>query len=190
MEQLAPGLSFWVAYHPEWKEDVVSYALETNDGLVLFDPLDPPPRRRPDHVVLTLYYHARSTAELHPQRVWAPRRSVRPLERRGVAVSDPLGPGDQGPGGIVALASGRPSELVYWLPEQQALLAGDALLGAPLRICPDSWVGRGGRAAVRAALTPAFELPIERVLVSHGGVALAGDREALAEALRQAPSAA
>jgi hypothetical protein len=39
-------------------------------------------------------------------------------------------------------------------------------------------------------LTPAFELPIERVLVSHGGVALAGDREALAEALRQAPSAA
>jgi hypothetical protein len=125
MEQIAPGLSYWTAYHPEWKEDVVSYALET--------------------VVLTLYYHARSTAELSPKRVWAPHRSVRPLEHRGIAVTDPLRPGDEGP---------------------------------------------GGKAAVRAALTPALELPVERVLVSHGGVALAGDRKALARALRQAPSAA
>jgi hypothetical protein len=92
MEQIAPGLSYWTAYHPEWKEDVVSYALETDDGLVLFDPLDRSSRRRPEHVVLTLYDHARSTAELSPKRVWAPHRSVRPLEHRGIAVTDPLRP--------------------------------------------------------------------------------------------------
>ncbi len=191
MEQLAPGLSYWLAYHPEWQEDVVSYALETNDGVVLVDPLAPPRElRRPDHVLITVYWHARSAAELRPKRVWAPHRSVRPLERRGIAVTDPLRPGDLGPGGTQALASGRASELVYWLPGQRALLAGDVLLGSPLRICPDGWVGKGGKAAVREALTPALELPIERVLVSHGGVALAGDRKALANALRQAPSAA
>jgi glyoxylase-like metal-dependent hydrolase (beta-lactamase superfamily II) len=190
MEQVAPGLSYWITYHEAWKEDVVSYALETDDGLVLIDPLDPPLRRRPAHVLLTLFYHARSTAELRPKRVWAPHRSVRPLERRGVEVTDPLRAGDEAPGGIVALAAGRPGELVYWLPEQRALLAGDVLLGAPLRICPDGWVGKGGKAAVRAALTPALELPIERVLVSHGGAAVAGDKKALAKALRQAPRAA
>jgi hypothetical protein len=191
MEQLAPGLSYWVAYHPEWKEDVVSYALESNDGLVLVDPLLPPREmRRPDHVLLTVYWHGRSTGDLRAKRVWAPHRSVRALERRGIAVTDPLRPGDAGPGDSKALASGRAAELVYWLPEQRALLAGDVLLGAPLRICPDGWVGKGGKAAVREALTPALDLPIERVLVSHGGVALAGDRKALEQALRQAPSAA
>jgi glyoxylase-like metal-dependent hydrolase (beta-lactamase superfamily II) len=190
MEELAPGLSYWIAYHEEWKEDVVSYALETDDGLVLVDPLQPGSRLRPDHVLLTLFYHARSTAELRPKRVWASHRSVKPLERRGIAVTDPLRTGDEGPGGIVAIASGRPGELVYWLPRQRALLAGDVLLGAPLRICPDGWVGKGGRAAVRNALEPALELPIEHVLVSHGGAALAGDKKMLAKALRQAPSAA
>jgi hypothetical protein len=191
MEQLAPGLSYWVAYHPEWKEDVVSYALETDDGLVLVDPLLPPRGlRRPDHVLLTVYWHGRSSGELRAKRVWAPHRSVRALERRGIEVTDPLRPGDAGPGGTQSLASGRASELVYWLPAQRALLAGDVLLGAPLRICPHSWVGKGGQAAVREALTPALDLPIEHVLVSHGGVALAGDRKTLAEALRQAPSAA
>jgi len=170
---------------------VVSYALETDDGLVLIDPWDPPRGlRRPNHVVLTLFYHARSTDELRPKHVWAPRLSVRMLERRGVQVTDRLNPGDQGPGGIVALASGRPSELAYWLPKQRALLAGDVLLGRPLRVCPDSWVGKGGRAAVREALWPALDLPIARVLVAHGEPVLRNGKKALEQALRQAPSAA
>ena len=168
----------------------MSYALDTDDGLALVDPLDPRPRRRPDHVVLTLFYHARSTAELRPRRVWAPYRSVRPLERRGVEVTDPLRPGDDGPGGMVALDSGRPGELVYWLPEQRALVAGDVLLGSPLRVCPDSWVGKGGRAAVRKALWPVLDLPVVRVLVTHGEPVLRNGRKALEQALRQAPSAA
>jgi hypothetical protein len=191
LEELAPGLSTWVSFYPEWNAEVASYALETDDGVVLVDPWEPPrPLRRPAHVVLTLYYHARSTAELRAKHVWAPRLSVRPLERRGVGVTDPLNPGDDGPGGIVALASGWQSELVYWLPKQRALLAGDVLLGSPLRVCPASWVGKGGRAAVRAALWPALDLPIVRVLVSHGDPVLRNGRKALEAALRQAPSAA
>ncbi|HZS23565.1 MAG TPA: MBL fold metallo-hydrolase [Gaiellaceae bacterium] len=191
MQEIAPGLTQWIRFYDEWNADVASYALETGDGLVLLDPLDPPRElRRPAHVVLTLFYHARSTAELRPRRIWAPRRSVKPLERRGVRVTDVLDAGDGGPGAIRALASGRPSELAYWLPEQRALYAGDVLLGSPLRICPDSWVGKGGQTAVRAALEPALELPIARVLVSHGDPVLRGGRRALEQALLQAPSAA
>jgi len=191
MEEIAPGLWRWVRFYDEWRADVASFALETEDGLVLLDPLDPPKElRRPDHVVLTLFYHARSTAELRPRRVWAPRRSVKPLERRGVRVTDALDAGEDGPGGIHALASGRVSELAYWLPEQRALYAGDVLLGSPLRVCPDGWVGKGGRAAVRAALWPALELPVVRVLVSHGEPVLRNGKRALEQALRQAPSAA
>jgi len=177
-------------FYDEWGEDVLSYALETDEGLVLVDPLDPPKELgRPTHVLLTVFYHARSTADLRPRHVWAPRRSVKPLERRGVAVTDPLDPGDDGPGGVRALATGRPSELAYWLPRQKALYAGDVLLGDPLRVCPDSWVGRGGRAAVRANLWPALDLPVTRVLTSHGGPTLRNGKKALENALRQAPSA-
>jgi glyoxylase-like metal-dependent hydrolase (beta-lactamase superfamily II) len=193
VEQVAPGLSSWVAYHQEWKEGVRSYALATDDGLVLIDPLEPPRqlrRRRPDHVLLTTFWHARSTRDLRPKRVWAPARSVRPLQRRGIEVSDPFRPPADLPRGLRALPAGRPGEAVYWLPEQRALVAGDVLLGGPLRICPDGWVGKGGQAAVRAALEPLLELPIERVLVSHGQPVLARGRAALRRALAQAPSAA
>jgi glyoxylase-like metal-dependent hydrolase (beta-lactamase superfamily II) len=191
LEQVAPGIRRWTAFHPEWKEEVACHAVETAAGLVLVDPLDPPPELpRPDHVLLTVYWHARSTRGLRARRVWAPVRSAKPLERRGIRVTDPVRAGDTLVAGIEAFPSGRASELVYLLPGARALVAGDVLLGGPLRICPDSWVGKGGQAAVRDALAPLLERRIERVLVSHGDPVLRRGRAALERALRQAPSAA
>jgi len=47
---------------------------------VLIDPIDPPRGlRKPDHVLLTVFWHGRSTAELKPKRVWAQSRSAQPL---------------------------------------------------------------------------------------------------------------
>lgn len=62
---------------------------------------------------------------------------------------------------------------MFWLPEQQALIPGDRILGAPgggLRLCPESWLYwvRVNRDELRALLMPLLELPIERVVVSHG----------------------
>jgi glyoxylase-like metal-dependent hydrolase (beta-lactamase superfamily II) len=191
LTEVAPRLRRWVTYYPEWKDVVASLALETDDGLVLIDPLDPPPElARPDHVLLTIFWHARSTADLGVEHVWAHARSRRQLERRGLELTDPIRPGDELPGGIRALESGRSGEAVYWLPEQKALVAGDVLLGGPLRICPDSWIGKAGQPAVREALRPALELPIERVLVSHGEPVLKNGRAALETVVGQAPSAA
>ena len=53
-----------------------------------------------------------------------------------------------------------------------------------MRPCPDSWLPSGATAAqMRASLRPLLELPIERLLVSHGEPVLAGGRRALAAAL-------
>ena len=65
MEQLAPGLRRWTSWHDHWEEDVGSVAVETDDGLVLIDPNDPPAELgKPAHVLLTVYWHARGTKEL------------------------------------------------------------------------------------------------------------------------------
>jgi glyoxylase-like metal-dependent hydrolase (beta-lactamase superfamily II) len=189
MEEIAPGLRRWTARHPEWEEDVASLALETDDGLLLFDPIDPPRGvRRPDHVLLTVFWHHRSTGDLNAKHVWSPG-SVRALQNRGVEVTDEFGAGDELPGGVQAFATARANEVVYWLPERRALVVGDVLLGAgakphatndPLRLCPQRWLG--GKAThddLRASLAPLLELPVSRVLVSHGQPVLRGGKRVL-----------
>lgn len=188
IEEIAPGLRRWTAYHQDWQEDVGSLALETRDGLVLIDPLDPPRElRRPDHVLLTVFWHGRSTKELKAKRVWAQRRSAQPLRNRGVNVTHPFSAGDELPGGVRAFQTARANEVVFWLPEQRSVAVGDALLGAGakprptndrLRLCPERWLGKATHAELRASLRPLLELPVQRVLVAHGMPVLrAGKRE-------------
>jgi glyoxylase-like metal-dependent hydrolase (beta-lactamase superfamily II) len=51
-------------------------------------------------------------------------------------------------------------------------------------MCPESWLpGTSSHADLAASLRPALDLPVERVLVSHGEPVLHGGREALAAAL-------
>jgi len=193
VEEIAPRLRRWTAWHEEWEQDVGSLALETSDGLILIDPLDPPADvRRPDHVLVTVFWHGRSTGELRPTRVWAQKRSAQPLRNRGVEVSDPFAAGDPLPAGIEAFQTARANEVVYWLPEQRAVAVGDVLLGAgakpratddPLRLCPERWLGKGTLDDLRASLRPLLDLPVERVLVSHGAPVLEGGGEALARVL-------
>jgi hypothetical protein len=191
--EIAPGLRRWTARHEEWNEDVGSVAADTRDGLVFIDPIAPPAGLgRPDHVLVTVYWHGRDTGGLGAARVWAPTRSARPLRSRDIAVSDAFRAGDELPGGIQAFATPRVTEVVYWLPDQRALVVGDVLLGAGakpaatddvLRLCPERWLGSGAHDDLRAMLTPLLELPVQRILVSHGEPVLSGGREALAGVL-------
>jgi glyoxylase-like metal-dependent hydrolase (beta-lactamase superfamily II) len=188
--QLAPGLRRWTAWHEEWKEDVGCLAVDTDDGLVLIDPLDPPRELScPEHVLLTVQWHARST---RAPNVWAHPRIVRMLANRGVEVNHPFTAGDPLPGGITAVETARAGEVVYWLPRQRALAVGDVLLGAgakpratddALRLCPERWLGEATHADLRESLAPLLELPVVRVLVSHGQPVLRGGARALAAAL-------
>ena len=190
LTEVAPGLRRWTAWHEEWKEDVGCLAVDTDDELVLIDPLDPPRGlRRPQHVLLTVHWHVRSTKARH---VWAHQRAIRLLANRGVEVSHPITAGDPLPGGIRAFETARPGEVVYWMPRQRALAVGDVLLGAgakpratddPLRLCPERWLGKATHDDLRESLAPLLELPVARVLVSHGKPVLRGGGRALAAVL-------
>jgi glyoxylase-like metal-dependent hydrolase (beta-lactamase superfamily II) len=194
MEEIAPGLRRWTARHDEWAEEVASLALESDDGLILIDPIDPPRGlRRPDHVLLTVFWHNRSTRDLKAKHVWSPG-SVRALHNRGVEVTDSFSAGDELPGGVQALQTARANEVVYWLPKQRSVVVGDVLLGAgakpratndPLRLCPERWLGKATHDDLRASLAPLLQLPVSRVLVAHGEPVLRAGKRALAQALER-----
>jgi glyoxylase-like metal-dependent hydrolase (beta-lactamase superfamily II) len=192
VDVVAPGLRRWTAWHEEWQEPVASVAVDTESGIVLIDPLDPPRGlARPDHVLLTVYWHIRSVPELTADEVWASRRGARPLRNRGVRVTRNV-EDDALPGGIRAFPTARSSEVVYWLPDQKAVVIGDVLLGAgakprpsreQLRLCPPGWLGKATHEALRESLRPLLDLPVQRVLVSHGEPVVRGGRKALERVL-------
>jgi glyoxylase-like metal-dependent hydrolase (beta-lactamase superfamily II) len=184
VSQLAPGLWRWTAPHPDWEDgqdwerDVGCVYYEAADATVLIDPLVPEERepffealdrdvaRRglPVTILLTCVWHARSRDEL--------------TERYAA--------GDTPPAAVEAFEVPEVEEVIWWLPEHGALVAGDLLLGAPdgVRVCPDSWLEAPATpASIRAAIRPLLDLPVERILVSHGEPVLEDGRTALERAL-------
>jgi glyoxylase-like metal-dependent hydrolase (beta-lactamase superfamily II) len=201
VQQITPGLWRWTAWHPEWKEDVGCVYYEGRDAIVLIDPLVPEDEAdrfwraldrdvehggRPVHVLITIFWHTRSArevAERYGARIWAPSRGRAAVERRSGLAGEAVRPGAKLPGGAEAFSTARGTEVVYWIPEHRALVPGDVILGG-LRLCPESWLPeKTGHGELRASLRPLLDLPVERVLVSHGEPVLAGGRAALAQAL-------
>lgn len=201
--KITPRLWRWTGYHEEWKQDVGCVYYETEDGVVLIDPLVPPeePARflnaldrevagQPVHVLVTIFWHTRSAAALverYGARVWAPSTSRAAVARRAGVVTDTFRPGDELPGGVQAYRTARRTEVVYWIPAQASLVPGDVLLGdeqAGVRMCPESWLPDGTKHShLAASLTPLLDLPIRRILVSHGEPVLRDAQAALATAL-------
>jgi hypothetical protein len=203
--QIEQGLWRWTAYHEEWKEDVGCVFCETDDGVVLIDPLVPSGEeeqfwRALDrdvgrvaggvHVLVTVFWHVRSTPALvdrYSARVWAPSAARAAVERRSGVVTDVFRPGDRVPGAIESFRTARRSEVVFWIPEHRALIAGDVLLGdgsGGVRMCPESWLPeKTGHRELAESLEPLLELPVQRILVSHGEPVLENGRRALSAAL-------
>ena len=78
-----------------------------------------------------------------------------------------IDPGNELPGGLLALYDGRGrNETPLWLPEQHALVFADALTapGGELRVWATPWHEERVLPALRALL----KLPFEHVIVSHG----------------------
>ena len=202
MEEIRPGLLRWTARHPDWTPEeggpdgwdpeVASYAYAAAESLVLFDPIAPPwaaidalvERLGPPHVLLTVFWHARDAPSVLERydgaRLWADSEQTEETAKR-VTITDTFDPGDALPGGIEAH---RPREAVFWIPEHHALVAGDVLLGddGGVRVMPDSWLGPRPRDVFRANMERLTELPIELLLLTHGG-AVENGREALSAAL-------
>jgi glyoxylase-like metal-dependent hydrolase (beta-lactamase superfamily II) len=210
--RLAEGLWRWTAPHPDWtpeaggadgwEQDVASLYLEAPDRVVLLDPLVPSDERdrffraldrdveradRPVAIVLSLYDHERSAAELgerYGAELWAPAAGVPRIE---ATVTHPFAPGDALPGGLEALDAGRRGEVLLWIPAHGTLFTGDAILGAQdgLRPCPDSWLESIEPEAFVETLRSALRLPVERVVPAHGAVVEDGAHEALRAAIER-----
>ncbi len=205
--RLAEGLWRWTTYYEEWRDEVGCVYYEAPDAVVLIDPLVPSEQSEsarfwetldrdvkragvPVHVLITVFWHARSAGEVvhrYGGRLHAVSRARAAIQRRTNAVTDVFRPGEPLPGGIGALRSGRATEIVYWIPEHRALVPGDVILGRDdggLRLCPESWLPAGvDHGRLRTALQPLLELPVERVLVSHGEPVTEHAQARLAEAL-------
>ena len=97
---------------------------------------------------------------------------------------EPIEPGSELPGGLVALYDGRGrNETPLWLPEQRAIVFADALTerGGALRVWGTPWHEERVLPALRAML----DLPFEHVIVSHGEPV--HDRAAFERALELPP---
>lgn len=196
--EICSGLWQWRAPHPAWQPDaapgssaywpreVGCVLYETPARAIVIDPLVPSHARedfwrwadarcagREVAVLTTIRFHARSRddfVERYGASTSRARRNLAPTVR--------------------ALPLKGAGETMFWLTEPRALVAGDRIIGdgdGGLGLCPDSWLrylpGRLTNAGLRELLRPLLELPIERVLVSHGESVLTNAHRALGEAL-------
>jgi hypothetical protein len=190
VEELAPGLWHWKAAHPDWspkdggptgwEQEVSSYAWDAGDTLLLFDPQSPPQlvdelaSGKEVAIVLTCAWHGRSADELR--------------ERLGATIWSPGADGPP-PDGVDAYETGVDGEAALWIGQVGAVVFGDRLLVRERLEVPLTWLGEGETAAdVRDRLAPLLELPVERVLVTHGDPVREGGSKALRGALLQSAS--
>ena len=183
--ELAPGLWRWTAPHPDWKQgddweqEVGCVYYEAPAATVLIDPLVPPEREQ--------FFEALDRDVERRGLPVAVLRTCKWHERSGRELADRYDAADRPPATIEPFLVPEVEETLWWLPEQKTLVAGDILVGVPegVSICPDSWYeDEASPAAIRVALQPLLELPVERVLVSHGEPVLEDGRAALEQALR------
>jgi hypothetical protein len=195
--EIAPGLVRWTAPHPgwnpraapgssgDWDQNVGSVLYEAPDAVALIDPLLPSRDRaefldwldtriasRPVSILTTIRWHRRDREELAERYSSTSGRAWNALPR-GIKQRPLRGAG----------------ETIFWLPAVAALVPGDRLIGADgrLQVCPESWLdhARVNRHGLAELLRPLVELPVERVLVSHGEPVLHDGRAALMHAIRE-----
>jgi glyoxylase-like metal-dependent hydrolase (beta-lactamase superfamily II) len=184
LRDVAEGLWLWRVEHPDWQpgldweQFVTSTVVESGGERLLVDPLAPPEDAtdvwerldadpptavvvlKPDHVRdVDLFVGRYAARAFGPWLFWRSNIPETELE--------PIEPGSELPGGLVALHDGRGrNETPLWLPEQRALVFADGMTapGGELRVWATNWYEERTLPAFRAML----DLPFELVVVSHG----------------------
>ena len=187
MQEIAPGITHWMARHPKIGTDVSSYWLP--ELAVLIDPLAVPDEvDSVDEIILTNRHHERGSLEAH-ERFGAPVRVPRVglHEFADDAPVEPYDFGDALVGGAITVhevGSICPDEAALHIPAVSALAVADGVIryGGQLGFVPDKLMDepeetkRGLRGAYAAL---ADELEFENLLVAHGTPLVGGAREQL-----------
>lgn len=216
LEELTNGLWRWTARHPEWHpsgfgDEVAAFALDTDDGGLLIDPLLP--ADDPESVLelidalavkrlailITVPYHVRSAEEIwrrQPKRTTIHGHPAAAKRLRDTDAFVPIEPGADGlPEGVTAHVIGSPRrhEQPLYIPSHDALAFGDAVVevDGALRVWDDPLTDakreRWYRDRYLPTLEPLLDLNAERVLVTHGEPVLEGGRAKLGKALAAEP---
>jgi glyoxylase-like metal-dependent hydrolase (beta-lactamase superfamily II) len=201
LRDISAGLWLWRLAYPDWRpeagwEEVVSSTcVESGGEVLLIDPLAPPEDAtdvwerldanpptavvilKPDHVRdVDMFVRRYGARAFGPWLFW--RSNIPEVEL------EPIEPGSELPGGLLALYDGRGrNETPVWLPEQRAIVFADGMTGqgGELRV----WATPALQKRALPALRELLELPFEHVIVSHGEPV--HDRAAFERALELAP---
>jgi glyoxylase-like metal-dependent hydrolase (beta-lactamase superfamily II) len=185
IREVARGLWLWLTEHSDWRPGldwgprVASTCVESRGEVGVLDPLAPdddssklwarlderPPTfaavLKPDHVRDVDRFVRRYSVQAFGPEVFYPGDA--PETRL-----EWLYPGAELPGGLLALHDGRGrNETPLWLPEQRTIVFADALT-APTGELRVGWWMPWHEDRVVPALRKMLELPLERVIVSHG----------------------
>ena len=181
---VAEGLWIWRVRHPHWRPEadwppvVTCTCVESKGEVALLDALAPPEdanafwdrldRKPPTCLGVLLPDHVRDV-DLFVRSFGVPAYGPYFFWRDDVPETElvPVDPGTRLPGDLHALYDGRGrKETPFWLPEQRALVFGDALTerDGVLRVWSTPW----HEARVLPALRSMLELPFEHVIISHG----------------------
>jgi hypothetical protein len=180
---VAPGLWIWRVEYRDWTpaagwpRTVTSTCVESAGEVIVLDALAPPDDAtevwarldgrpptmavvlKPDHVRdVDLFVRRYGVRAFGPWLFWRTNIPETELE--------PIEPGSELPGGLLALYDGRGrNETPMWLPEQRALVFADALTApeGELRV----WATPQEERAL-PALRALLDLPFEHVIVAHG----------------------
>ena len=184
VRDVAAGVWLWRQPHPgwhpgaDWSGPVTSTCVECGGEVVALDPLAPPEDAhavwdrldarpptvvavlKPDHVRSVDLFLDRYGARGYGPWLFWPDGAPRPR-------LEGIDPGDELPGGLLALYDGRGrNETPVWAPERATIVCADALTApdGELRV----WATRWHEERVLPALRAWLELPFARIVVAHG----------------------
>ena len=194
MEEIAPGIWHWTAFHPRIRSEVSSYYLPAERTLI--DPMEPSggldwlaENGPPTDVLLTNRHHYRASdrfVERFGVTVHCVREGIHEFAR-GERV-EPFDFGDELPGGILAHPVGAicPDETAFHVPARQALAVADGAVRwkkrGPLMFVPDRFMDEPERTkeGLRESYRRLAELDFRHLLLAHGEPFVGNGREVLA----------
>ena len=203
MRDVAPGLRYWTAPHPQWNgatdwpEEVGCVCYEAADALALIDPLLPRGEEerflaaldrdvarldRPVAVMLTAPWHKRDAAAIanrYGTTVWAHPAAHARLPFK--AQAGPL------PDGVETFSADGvwEGDVAFYIRPHRALVVAEFFMGIDggLRVCPSPALQ--DRDAFEKSLQALLQWPIDHVLAGHGEPVIGNGARRIADALRE-----
>ena len=197
MDEIAPGIRHWTAFHEKIRSPVHSYLVQVAGSATLIDPMLPDEgvdslrdELVPERIVLTNRHHHRHSdrfVEAFGCRVLCHEAGLHEFE--GGADVTAFRFGDEVAPGVIAHEVGAltPEETALHIPEVGALAVADGVIrhpGGSLGFVPDQYMGDdpdGVKRGLRASYRRLSELDVDNLLMAHGQPMVGGGRAALRE---------